>query len=652
MKQDKLTLSQSWEANVQRDQFRARMLKHWNNTALQSKSGRPVDAILCPVAPTLAPPHGTTRWIGYTSYWNLLDLPAVAFPSGKPFDASTWEFKSSSSGDKHLNPIDEFVRAQWDPNTFDGAPVSLQLDNYAKSSDSRITKALDDSKKAQQDTKLLSNPSDTPYVEQQDDRVPSWRGLKSLMRVLEATGSLFGPLKNVIAEIGTFIDLFDSITENRQDYCRLSAELDSLFSELRTLLEGPLNPTMTTSIKNLCRNVEDNRRTGYDRLSPSLSAVYNSAESDEIDRGPCTPDTRTAELKKLVSWTNESPTNRKGVYWMNGMAGTGKTTIAYSLCTRLEEQGKLAASFFCSRLIPQCRNVKLIIPTLAYQLARFSHPFRSALSKALEIDPDAHTRSLKVQFESLILKPSLEVQNALPENLVVVVDALDECENEDSTGQILDTLISSDPRIPIRFLVSSRPEPEIYRRMAARHEDSDLRLVLHELDAERVQNDIEKYLRHELEGIPLTSAQFSGLVEKSGVLFIYASTAARYIKHGLAWSVHEERIDMILGLSAASDGYSHQAVDELYSTILNQALQNPKLDQSNRTWLKILLDTVICVQEPATTSTLAGLIGLKSSQQVEGLLRPLYSSKVRATLLQPIFRSPKVNAGLLGHNQE
>jgi hypothetical protein len=86
---------------------------------------------------------------------------------------------------------------------------SVSQDNYAKSSDSRITKALDDSKKAQQDTKILSNPSDTPYVEQQDDQVPSWRGLKSLMRVLEATGSLFGPLKNVIAEIGTFIDLFD-----------------------------------------------------------------------------------------------------------------------------------------------------------------------------------------------------------------------------------------------------------------------------------------------------------------------------------------------------------------------------------------------------------------------------------------------------------
>ncbi|CEL63928.1 Acetamidase OS=Emericella nidulans (strain FGSC A4 / ATCC 38163 / CBS 112,46 / NRRL 194 / M139) GN=amdS PE=2 SV=1 [Rhizoctonia solani AG-1 IB] len=129
LRAEKFTLSQSWEGNTQRDQFRAQVLKHWNDTALRSKSGRPVDAILCPVAPTLAAPHGTTRWVGYTSYWNLLDLPAVVFPSKKPFDASAWESgsKSNSLRDKPLNPIDEFVRAQWDPKAFDGAPISLQL---------------------------------------------------------------------------------------------------------------------------------------------------------------------------------------------------------------------------------------------------------------------------------------------------------------------------------------------------------------------------------------------------------------------------------------------------------------------------------------------------------------------------------------------
>ncbi|GAB1528443.1 hypothetical protein RhiTH_011637 [Rhizoctonia solani] len=124
---DTHTLVQSWVANVQRDQFRARALKYWNDTALQTKSGRPVDAILCPVAPTLAPPYDTTRWAGYTTYWNLLDLPSVVFPSGEPFRASAWESTNSSPSDEPRNPIDAFVKKQWDPEAFDGAPIGLQL---------------------------------------------------------------------------------------------------------------------------------------------------------------------------------------------------------------------------------------------------------------------------------------------------------------------------------------------------------------------------------------------------------------------------------------------------------------------------------------------------------------------------------------------
>ncbi|CAE6499040.1 unnamed protein product [Rhizoctonia solani] len=520
-----------------------------------------------------------------------------------------------------------------------------------------------------------------------DDRV-AWNGLKALLQVLESAGSLFVPFKMVIAEFSSIVDVYDCATNGQEDYRRLSKDLDDLFLDLKGFLEGPVIPIMTPSIKNLCASLKselnwarskqtrgptqryaearedaDALMESYQRihgyiarltlnmnmglwkvldgqvavldsqvaegrlkeLSPSFSAIYNSAESEDIDRGPCTPGTRTAELERLLTWTARSLTDRKGVYWMNGMAGTGKTTIAYSLCTSLEEQGRLAASFFCSRLIPKCRNVKLIIPTLAYQLARSSHPFRSALSQALEVDPDAHTRSLKVQFDSLIAKPSLEVQHTLPEDLVVVVDALDECENENSIGQFLDILLSNS-EIPIRFLISSRPEPEIYRRMMLQlGQDSGSRLVLHELEAAKVKHDIETYLRQELEGVPLTAEQFSGIVEKCGVLFIYASTVARYIKDGLTLSVHEERVDAIIGLSTGSPGNRHRVLDELYSTILRIALQNPKLDESDRTLLKALLDLVVCVQEPITTSTLAGLLGLTGGQQVEGFLRSLHS---------------------------
>lgn len=306
------------------------------------------------------------------------------------------------------------------------------------------------------------------------------------------------------------------------------------------------------------------------------------------------------------------------------MAGTGKTTIAFSLCAELENSAELGASFFCSRLIPECRNVKLILPAIAYQLARFSLPFRYALSRVLEADPDIHTRVMKIQFESLITKPLLEVNNTLPAHFVVVIDALDECENENSVGQILDILLAHNITLPVRFLLSSRPEPEIYPRMMRRvGENPNARLVLHELDTAAVRDDISTFLREELKDVPLTDSQFVTLVELSGVLFIYAATAARYIKNGLEFMDHQERLDTIL--QVPSQGNNEHGIDALYATILSVAFTYRKLNTANRNQMKMLLDTVICVQEPMTLAALAGLLQLKPVKQVDALLRPLRS---------------------------
>ncbi|CAE6499414.1 unnamed protein product [Rhizoctonia solani] len=121
------TVDQTWALNVAREQFRARGLQHWNSSAARSEQGRAFDAVLCPVAPTLAPPHDTTRWWGYSSYWNLLDLPAVVFPSGKPLDATAWDSSREAALPAARNPVEEFVRNQWKPETYHGAPVALQL---------------------------------------------------------------------------------------------------------------------------------------------------------------------------------------------------------------------------------------------------------------------------------------------------------------------------------------------------------------------------------------------------------------------------------------------------------------------------------------------------------------------------------------------
>lgn len=120
------TMAEMFKLNAEREKFRSKAHAHWNASALRTKSGRPVDAILTPIAPTLAPPHDSVRWWGYSSYWNLLDYPAAVFPTGR-LRASEWHGPLQDALPKPRNHVDEFVRAQWDPKTYDGLPIALQL---------------------------------------------------------------------------------------------------------------------------------------------------------------------------------------------------------------------------------------------------------------------------------------------------------------------------------------------------------------------------------------------------------------------------------------------------------------------------------------------------------------------------------------------
>ncbi|CEL61538.1 hypothetical protein RSOLAG1IB_12471 [Rhizoctonia solani AG-1 IB] len=404
------------------------------------------------------------------------------------------------------------------------------------------------------------------------------------------------------------IDAMEELSGIEESYRRIGAHLQ------RLMLNTSLN-----MLKEINEQTMESRLT---RMCPSMSAVYNSAESSDVQRGACAPGTRQAQIALLLKWTRAADAGK--TCWMNGMAGTGKTTITYSVCKELEITCRLGASFFCSRTIPECRQVKYIIPSLAYQLAEFSLPFRCALSKALELDRDAHTRALDVQYQKLIVEPLTEVRDSLPADFIVVIDALDECENEDAVGQILELLLSAKYTLPIRYLISSRPEKEITRRITGRLDgQEEARLVLHNLDSIAVSKDIEAYMRAELKDVPLTEAQWQRLIDCCGALFIYASTTCRYIKQANELMTLNEAVGVIT--SSWVTQRDRNAIDDLYKIVLDDAFNKAELDDMNKQRMKDVLDTVVCAIEPMTVGMIAKLLGLESGAQVDRLLLPLRS---------------------------
>ncbi|CAE6420154.1 unnamed protein product [Rhizoctonia solani] len=525
--------------------------------------------------------------------------------------------------------------------------------------------------------------SSTPKINNQSGKGNIvWEGAKTLLTALESSSDAFGPLQSAVSGLAKCVDIYERAGQGRKDYDELKVKLDGLLADLAQHVTHPMDPMMTNSVKLLCSNIEaelkgmeDNQarkfgqrladamdsqdeiieryRRIHDYLErlmlnanlsmlnanwniqkaineqttelrlkwmvPALSAIYHSAESDIVKRGGCAPGTREPQINLLLEWARDSDAGR--TCWMNGMAGTGKTTIAYTVCGELDGAFELGASFFCSRAISECRQVKHIIPSISYQLARFSLPFRCALDKVLGLDPDAHTRALRIQHQKLIVEPLMEVQRSLPTDFIVVIDALDECEDESSLGQILDLLLSSKQSLPIRFLVSSRPETEIYERLAG-----NTRLVLHELDSVIVKADVEAYMRQELQNVPLTDVQWSGLLERCGVLFIYASTTCRLIQQGHRMKTLDEAVDTVLSpVTMPTQRSSKNVIDELYSTILISAFDESRMSPENRVRMRNVLETVICAQEPMSLGALSGILRLKSSDQVEALLQPLRS---------------------------
>ncbi|KAG1841805.1 general amidase [Suillus subalutaceus] len=118
-----ITAYQLWQVQKLRQNIRKEYLDHWEATASETGTGRPVDAIICPAAPFAATPHGKNRYVDYTAVWNALDYPAAIFP------VTTVDSTLDRKAPPHAfyDEFDKDVYEMYDPEKFKNAPVCLQL---------------------------------------------------------------------------------------------------------------------------------------------------------------------------------------------------------------------------------------------------------------------------------------------------------------------------------------------------------------------------------------------------------------------------------------------------------------------------------------------------------------------------------------------
>lgn len=386
------------------------------------------------------------------------------------------------------------------------------------------------------------------------------------------------------------------------------------------------------------------------RLPCVVGAAFDSYHRQHEPQ--CIYGTRVDLLRQVEEW---SVNHEKCIFWLNGMAGTGKSTIARTVARTFHDQGKLGASFFFSRGAGDLGHANSFVSTLAHQLADTSPLLKQYICQAAAKHPNIAQQGLRAQWKELILLPLARLDTQCP-TLSLVIDALDECEHEEDVKLILQLFIETKDlnAMNVGIFVTSRPEIPIrlvFRDMPKiLHQD----LVLHDVPRPVIEHDISVFLRHELHQIGKKhnlqdwpdEEKIKLLVQRSDCLFIYITTVCRFVGD-LNW-LPEEQLSLILQGDLKS-GRPTAKLDEMYIQVLQCSLtkdrcKEEKVELGKR--FKHIVGSIVVLFDVLSVSALADLLSI-SVKMVDVSLNSLRSvlninekeeSNGPIRLLHPSFR--------------
>ncbi|KAF5852326.1 hypothetical protein GGP41_007754 [Bipolaris sorokiniana] len=348
--------------------------------------------------------------------------------------------------------------------------------------------------------------------------------------------------------------------------------------------------TSNTAFGNAYKSVQANNINGsvhiglentLDRLPRAEDAPFNSYAKQH--EPICLPNTRVDLLQEIYSWADGQ--DERCIFWLSGLAGTGKSTIARTVARSYYDKQRLAASFFFSRGGGDVGHAGKFVTSLAVQLARNVPVLKQHISDAVVERDDIASQSLRDQWQHLVLRPlsKLHEPEAGQRRYIIVIDALDECDNDSNIRIIVQLLAKarSLTKVRVRVLLTSRPEVPIrhgFRQVPeAEHQD----VVLHNISRSIIDCDIALFLEHNLQLIAQERCLCAGwpgaeivvqLVQSAGGLFIWAATACRFIQEGKRFAA--KRLETILCNRDATSIAPERHLNEIYTTVLKNSIQD------------------------------------------------------------------------------
>lgn len=381
-----------------------------------------------------------------------------------------------------------------------------------------------------------------------------------------------------------------------------------------------------------------------DRLPYARGAIFNAYDQDHTT---CHPATRVHVLRQIHDWAQQP--HGKSILWLSGTAGIGKSTISWTFAEWLTTQSRygnisLGASFFFKRGEGDRGNASRFFSTIVHDLVMKLPGLDSLVAEVIASDPTIFDKALGEQFHKLIFRP-LQNPTLSPHNcptLVIVVDALDECEKEGDVQIILD-LWSRLPQITtvrLKLFLTSRPDFPILQKFKSMPVDAHRDMILHdeaEVSKTTIQHDITAFLRDKFSdilkrynadppsGIPL-SLEWPGeevlqaLVDLAVPLFIVAATICRFVDDPDESA--PSQLESILHFRTRT-GHMER-MEQTYMAVLTKMSARWSGKHQLFEGFRTVVGSIVTLAEPLSVASLATLLNI-TTETVVLRLRPLHS---------------------------
>ena len=313
-------------------------------------------------------------------------------------------------------------------------------------------------------------------------------------------------------------------------------------------------------------------------------------------------------LDFITEWFLAPSTRKENVLWLQGVAGSGKSTISTTIAQRFLTLRRRGAFLHFNRNDEVNSSPAAVIRTISHQLARFHPLIRNAICETLKAHPGLETAPLSIQFEELVRIPLYSIASLESEGpIVIVLDALDECGDARSRADVLEVLREGLAKLPpvFRILITSRKEWDIIQFLSM----PNVVVQPLELSDLAVRGDIERYLHHGFDKItrrhhdlpPKWPAEgdLRRLGNLADGLFIWASTAVNFVANG---DYPEDHLKALL----ESPTTSLRGLDDLYGLVLRCAVD--WTSDKNATFYRSVLGAILVSRVPITDTILDELL--------------------------------------------